>query len=280
MFRAMARSKIITDIKRRKTHRLFPALGAVFSVATGMLVSRMVGVICAVATIYLTLVIFVPWDTITKRINKTAKRLHINLVQYAIPILLCGAFVIPLWGYVVNIFPSNNNNKQTQSLSELPPFYNTQQVVTISFGKGEFQRTVEQLEQEPQSPVNFYGFIPFTVYIKDRKILVDCSLYGGLGEPPATISELGFTVKPNGWDANADENAFEVVNDKQQAVLQLIYLSQYHVVINGYFYSANGVYVANYGGDTYFTYEPTTGITYSIKRIFKYPSSEYQGVRG
>jgi hypothetical protein len=198
----------------------------------------------------------------------------------ASPVVIIGVFLF-VFAYYPTVALMTPKTQSTQSNTALPTFYNTQQEITISFGNVDVQRTVGELMQAPQQPFTFTdNYKPITIYIKDGKLCVDCSLYGGADSPPASISDFAFTVKPTGWDDNSDDNAFEVVNQKQQPVLQEIYETNYHVIINGYFYSSWGVYVANEGGNSYFEVSQNPQIAFSLKPIFKYPSSgDNQGVR-
>jgi hypothetical protein len=70
---------------------------------------------------------------------------------------------------------------------------------------------------------------------------------------------------------NYDKYAFEVVDEKQQPVLQVFRKTPSSLVINGIFRYQEGTVIADDKG-----WRPMKpGDT--IKRIFKYPSRNYQG---
>ena len=83
---------------------------------------------------------------------------------------------------------------------------------------------------------------------------------------------------PQNWDFNSDGNAIEIVNQNQQPIFQLIYKSQYYIVINGYLYYPGGFTFVDEDGRM-IQNPQTVPVDYSLAPIFKYPSSKYPGQR-
>ena len=85
--------------KQKKTHYLFPILTLAIGWWLSMLTNRIVGAIFFCITIYLLLVIFIPWD----KIKISGK---VILTTYLVPAIICLVIVVPMWNNIVSIFPS------------------------------------------------------------------------------------------------------------------------------------------------------------------------------
>ena len=120
--------------------------------------------------------------------------------------------------------------------------------------------------------------IPATLYVEDGKPYMDVELYNRPNQALVRLVHNKFMNRPEGWDMNQDDKAFEVINEKGQPVLQIIHNTPSHIVFAGLFFSANNVPIlsteigARTGPD--FGNEP-----YPLERIFKYPESQYKGQR-
>jgi len=98
-------NKIVLFIKQKKAHFLFPILTGALGGWLGMLLTPVIGAIFIAISIYLTLVIFVPWNKIPWNKLKVCR-------DYLIPAIICLLIVWPLWDRVITIFPSNDPYKQ------------------------------------------------------------------------------------------------------------------------------------------------------------------------
>jgi hypothetical protein len=113
----------------------------------------------------------------------------------------------------------------------------------------------------------FRGF-PITVFLKEN----DETIHFKIEVPNGVVVTDGeFSLNEPFWDRNYDKYAFEVVDEKQQPVLQVFRKTPSSLVINGIFRYQEGTVIADDKG-----WRPMKpGDT--IKRIFKYPSRNYQG---
>jgi hypothetical protein len=127
---------------------------------------------------------------------------------------------------------------------------------------------------------NFGGFKPFNLYLEDGELQVDARMWGGKkGLPPVELHGLSFVVRPEGWDKNfINDRAFEVVNENDVPMFQLIRLSPSHFVIKRIFETPSGLILASDNGMD--VVRPPWGpipSDFKITRIFKYPSWKYPG---
>jgi hypothetical protein len=166
-------------------------------------------------------------------------------------------------------------------LGALPPFVNGKQEFTLKAGMLVFRGTISDLMSGQPRSLNMrtdeglYNLV--SVYIKDRIMYVDTTLYGGDKLPSVQLTQSVLVSEPQGWDVNADSNAIEIVDDRQNPVVQIIFQTYYQIVINGFLYFPGGFMFVDEDGRTIMN--PKTPVDYSLKRIFKYPSLLYQGVR-
>jgi hypothetical protein len=110
-----------------------------------------------------------------------------------------------------------------------------------------------------------------TAKVIDNELVVDAKL-GTLG---AELKDNRLINNPPGWDWQADDNTFEIVNERGNPVFQLIYLSGNMASIRGVFFD---------GAECVLVGEQDVVIGRSrveevarirIKPIFKYPSRKY-----
>lgn len=88
----------------RKNHWLFPILSATVTVVVGLLTHAWIGALCFILTIYLALVIFVPWNLI--HWDLFVKRR--TLFSFITPVIICLIIFIPTWNSVLHIFPNSD----------------------------------------------------------------------------------------------------------------------------------------------------------------------------
>lgn len=166
--------------------------------------------------------------------------------------------------------------EETQRELEEPTFREKVEEVTFSLSEGGIHVIYKfsELEQGPKEPFNFGGFSPVKIYVEDSKLYADVTVYGGAGLPPIEIKHNEYVVRPTNWDLNKSSTALEVVNESQEPVFQLIYKKPSHIVVNGIFPFPGGLILANESG---MILNPTMPTSFSLERIFKYPSSKYPG---
>ena len=133
----------------------------------------------------------------------------------------------------------NVTTSKTQTFIDLSKVDPAQEI-TFSLGENGISMgyILADLENGTKTAANLGG-VTFNVYVTNGKFYVDTSLYD-VGGSPIIIKGNEFLVKPSNWDKNYDANALEVVNQSGDAIFQLIYESQYHIVINGIFLLPNG----------------------------------------
>lgn len=117
----------------------------------------------------------------------------------------------------------------------------------------------------------FVGF-PITVFAKDtdNKIHYRISIWNGFS--PVEVTDDEFSLHEPFWDRNFDKTALEIVDEKQNPVLQVMWKTPTNLVINGIFRLQNGsVVIADSNG-----WRPMKPGD-KIKPLFKYPSRRFQG---
>jgi hypothetical protein len=127
----------------------------------------------------------------------------------------------------------------------------------------------------PMTIASLGGTIPFRPHVFGAKLYLDVSVYGGKDFTPIAITNNVATVLPPNWDKNHDDYAYEVINANGDPIFQLIYKTQFSIVVNGVFPFPGGVVVADNSG--FRLNAPFE--TLHLKPIFKYPSKGNEGVR-
>ena len=84
--------------------------------------------------------------------------------------------------------------------------------------------------------------------------------------PAVEVKKGNFVVRPTDWDRNFSDNALEIVNEKLQPVLQIIYKRNGLIQIQGIFQGRNGGLIFE-----------APELPQALPRIFKYPSWKYTG---
>jgi hypothetical protein len=167
--------------------------------------------------------------------------------------------------------------EEAQAKLEEPTFREEVSDVNFSLGGGGITvRYPLSALKEPKEPFDFNRFKPVRLYVEGRKLYADVSVFGGIGQPPIQVKHNNFVVRPLNWDRNSSINAFEVVNENKVPLFQFFYKSRSHIVVNGVFPFPGGLILANENGATIF-FNPNPPVTFTLKRIFKYPSWKYPG---
>jgi hypothetical protein len=155
-----------------------------------------------------------------------------------------------------------------------PAFREKSEQVSVDFGGMGFTFLKENLRAAPGIPMRIAGFVPVTLHVVGDNVFADAEVYGGQGKPTIKIVRNEFEVTPPGWDKNSSENAFEVVDEKQIPVFQMIYETPSRIVIKGYIILPNGRLLFADDKGLSFDLLPKK----PLDRIFKYPAWKYPGV--
>lgn len=159
---------------------------------------------------------------------------------------------------------------------EQPTFTEDIKECVFDFGTNIATNRIDVLENHPIQPLTVNGISP-VMYIKDRKFYVDVTVSDPDKLLPVQIKEGKLTITPENWDTNSNASAFEVVDEKQDVVFQIIYHKPSKIVLYGVFpdpqVQGQLIYVSEKGIEANFN-KPKD---FSIKRQFKYPSWKYPG---
>jgi hypothetical protein len=117
----------------------------------------------------------------------------------------------------------------------------------------------------------FRGF-PVTVFAKENDDKIHYRVILNNGPLPVEIVDGEFSFNEPYWDRNFNDVALEIVDEHQKPMLQVIWKTPSHLVINGIFRMQNGaVVIADDKGWR------TMKAGDSIRPLFKYPSYKFQG---
>ena len=120
---------------------------------------------------------------------------------------------------------------------------------------------------------------PFRAYVRSNRFFVEAEFASDTrASHRLKIANGQVSSIPPSCDKNFNANAFEIVDNLNKPILQLIYKTPEHVVINGLF-EGGGVRTFAFGGTTR-TFPQTQPFPLAPDRVayFKYPSSKYRGV--
>jgi len=176
----------------------------------------------------------------------------------------------------------NRPQSQTQTQAATSEFSEQSDKVHFSLGERGIMYTwkLSEMETGKKAIRNLDPSQPdlAVAYAEDGKLYFDTQLLWSPESPPVQIRHNQIIDKPYGWDLNSNMNAFEIVNEHGNAVFQIIYRSQFHIVMNAVFYIAGHkeVFIADDDGVQGVPL-PKPGHEYSLKRIFKYPSWKFPG---
>jgi hypothetical protein len=145
--------------------------------------------------------------------------------------------------------------------------------IWLEFGTNRMGTSAANLEKS--TALNLGGYVPFKLHVKGGVLYCDVTVLGGADDPHVEIKENEFSVKPPNWDKNFSANAFEVVNETGDPVLQLIRKSAGHYVVNGYFPFSGGLIVATNDGMAIIR-RPGVPLP-KLQPIFRYPSWKHSG---
>jgi hypothetical protein len=177
--------------------------------------------------------------------------------------------------------------KSSQTTTFTPPFtfpnfvdasqINPSQEVDIVWGTNTFVYKWSDFtgNNTPMTIASLGGLVPFNPHIFGSKLYLDVSVWDGTNFTPITIKDNIANVLPANWDKNYDDYAYEVVNEEGDPIFQIIYETQFKIVVNGIFPFPGGIVIADDSG----IHINAPFDTLHLKPIFKYPSKDNQGVR-
>jgi hypothetical protein len=157
--------------------------------------------------------------------------------------------------------------------------------VTLHYGGNYDTQTIWRLAGEGYSPIE-YGGIPFTFRVEGNPVpgeeCADCRVYADVtlwpekaGMDVVHVIHNRFKVTPPDWDWNADDTALEVVDAQKFPRLQITYRTPMDITLNGLFV-VGGQLLFLGNGQTIIGARPPLP---PLKRIFKYPSTDYPKMR-
>jgi hypothetical protein len=131
------------------------------------------------------------------------------------------------------------------------------------------------IRKHPVSAFKF-GDAELQLYAIGNSLYTDVELYNGPLAPPVEVKRGEFTIRRPGWDRNSDRGAFEVVNENDVPIFQMIYITPGDIVIKGILVFKSLVFVSDDNGGVM---NPPPSFSYRLSRIFKYPSSLHPAER-
>ncbi len=197
--------------------------------------------------------------------------------QKTIIIGVASGITILVWVIAIIMFratPSPNPPPAT-NLSQ-PVFQPSTTYLTLVLG-GQSFKVPRQGWVDGFKPMDFSGYAPIRLYTKDDKLFADVTILGNANKPNIEIKQNQFTVRPGSWDSNSNDKAFEVVDENQRPIFQMVYQDNSLVRINGIFpIHKRLIYYANPLG-LIAKESPLPPEEFKLEPIFKYPSWKYPG---
>lgn len=109
-----------------------------------------------------------------------------------------------------------------------PTFVDTNGIVEITLGGTQFGFRLSDLGPNGIPLRHFVAgnneFLPILVSVKEGKLYVDMRLSDSSCRPAVVLQSNRITLNNANWDRNMDESTLEVVDDKYNAMFQLMYL--------------------------------------------------------
>ena len=150
-----------------------------------------------------------------------------------------------------------------------------EQPVSISIGTNLAITTWDSLKTGFTLEPFMNGF-DITVWKEYGRVLVDVVVSDN-NSTPIKITHNSIKVDYQKWDYNHDDYAFEVVNENNNPIFQIIYKTQFDLIINGIFPQPDKSVV--WVNNNYVIYGPSAFEVYNLNPIFKYPSEDNYGIR-
>jgi hypothetical protein len=161
---------------------------------------------------------------------------------------------------------------------EAPTFTEDVKVAICNIGPLPFQ--IDLRSTSRQAPFRFQAsdFVPFWLYVENGRLFADITMLGQDGTTVVQMEHNQFKVNVPAWDANSNASAFEVVDEHQTPVFQIIYKRPAHILVNGVFHEPAGQ--TAYAQNDSLTFAPPGQPPppwFHLNPIFKYPSWKHPG---
>jgi len=168
-----------------------------------------------------------------------------------------------------------SNNPSSRSF---PRLREDSEYIVVDIGGNSFQSRVEDLRKSKLHPIHFGEQFDLSIYLDGENLLVDADLRSPVGlNPQVKISRNQFVVSAAGWDYNSNDLAFEVVDNKGNPVLQLMFQGDKKLIIRGMFNGGNRVLFINDSGIRAMPLNNAQVEKYKLVPIFEYPAWKYPG---
>lgn len=161
----------------------------------------------------------------------------------------------------------------SKTVKDQPTFVEKVEKVTFQFGNNIVTQDIERLREKKFEPFHLQGYSPISLYVEDNKLYADVKIYGGTGKPPIEVVHNIFVVRQPRWDYNSNKNSLEIINENHEPIFQMIYKTQSHIIVNGILPLPKGIMLLSQ--DKGMQIIQTVPTDFHLKRIFKYPSSQY-----
>jgi hypothetical protein len=119
--------------------------------------------------------------------------------------------------------------------------------------------------------------LPVTAVLIDGEIMVSARLGRPGFEEVDIVNNQIALFRSSTWDENSNDTALEIVNEKLEPMLQIIYRTSRTAVINGVFSGGRLVYTATPQAFVGRERSAKPDSTLRLKRLFRYPSRDHRG---
>jgi len=160
-----------------------------------------------------------------------------------------------------------------------PTFQQTPERFSVSIGGNTTMATRVALEHAPiEVTPEVNKLRPVLMYVRNGTLFVDVTFYRPELPFAFEIKNNNYDVIPPDCELNSNEVALEIIDRNRVPILQIIYETPTHIVVNGLFglppdgssslvIDQKGIRLSSELGKT----------PYAAKRIFKYPAFRYPG---
>ena len=160
----------------------------------------------------------------------------------------------------------------------MPRFSERLRGLRINMGGSETTKSLQQLQSADGAGLIKSPGVEVRARATNQVLYLDVDFFAKSDAPPMQIRKNELINKPVGWDMNSDDLAMEVVNDRNDPILQLVYPTDNIAVIRSFFTNDMGYVIMSehkFGIGRYGNQRPTN----PLSRIFEYPSYRFPGKR-
>ena len=164
-------------------------------------------------------------------------------------------------------------NASAHPVLQRPTFQPRADRISIVAGTVAVVYSVAALERRPETPFNFQDNRPVRVYVENKTLYVDASVFIPETREHFEIKRNNYGGIPSGCDLNATPTAIEIVDSNKVPIFQIVFQGESKVTIKGIFVGPNstGAIIVDDSG------VHSSDFPYNIKRIFRYPSYQHPG---